>query len=91
MPREIVDLASGGGERVFDRHVNMSVLLVVGRRVIDYDVFMRWNCKRDVDMETAAVTVFVARCEHGYATSNDMAIVLFKPFYFTLDRSAHIR
>jgi hypothetical protein len=26
--REIVDLASGGGERVFDRHLNMLVPLL---------------------------------------------------------------
>jgi hypothetical protein len=86
--REIVDLASGGGERVFDRHLNMLVPLVVGRRMIDDDVFVRWNCKRDVDMEAAAVTVFVAGCDHGYAASNDMAIGLFQPLYFTFDRSA---
>jgi hypothetical protein len=74
LPREIVDLASGGGERVFDRHLNMLVPFVVGRRVIDYDVFVWGNCKPDVDMEVAALTVFVAGCYHCYAASNDMAI-----------------
>ena len=89
LPREIVDLASGGGERIFDRHLNMLVPFVVGRPVIDYDVFVRWNCKRDVDMEVAAVTGLVAGCYHGYAASNDTAIVLFQPLYFTFDRNAH--
>ena len=88
MLHEIVDLASGGGERVFDRHLNMIVPFVVGRRAIDYDVFVRWNCKPDMDVEVAAVTVFVAGCYHCYAASNDMAIVLFQLLYFTFDRSA---
>jgi hypothetical protein len=50
---------------------------------------VRWNGKRDVDMEAGAVMVFVARCDYSYAASNDMAIVLFQPLYFTFDRNAH--
>jgi hypothetical protein len=45
--------------------------------VIGYDAFVRWQCKRDVDIEAAAVTVFVARCDYSYTASNDVAIVLF--------------
>jgi hypothetical protein len=75
--REIVELASGGGKGVFDRRLNMFVLVVVRRRVIDYDVFVRWKCERDVDMEAASVTVFVARCDHSHTASNDVAIVPF--------------
>jgi hypothetical protein len=84
---EIIDLASSGSECVFDRHLNMFEP-VIGRRVIDNDGFVRRNCKRDVDMEDIAVTVFVARCNHNYAASNDMAIVFFQPLNFSLDRSA---
>jgi len=40
-------------------------------------------------METVAVVVFVARCDHCYAASNDVAIVLFQPLYLTFDRSAN--
>ena len=82
-------MASGGSKRVFDRHLNMFVPLVVRRCMIDYDGFVRWNGKRDVDMEAGAVMVFVARCDHSYAASNDVAIVLFQPLYFTFDRNAH--
>ena len=78
-------MTSGGGERVLDRHLNMLVPFVVGRRVIDCDVFVRWNCKPDVNMEVAAATMFVAGFYHCYAASNDMAIVLFQPLYFTFD------
>ena len=86
---EIIELASGGGESVFDRHLDMFGPFIVRPRVIDYDVFVRWNGKRDVDMEAGAVMVFVARCDYSYAASNDMAIVLFQPLYFTFDRNAH--
>ena len=84
---EIIELASGGSKRVFDRHLNMFVPLVVRRRMIDYDGLAPWNGKRDVDMEAGAVMVFVARCDYSYAASNDVAIVLFQPLYFTFDRS----
>ena len=77
MLREIVELTSGGSKRVFDRHLNMLVPLVVRRRMIDYDGFVPWDGKRNVDMEAGAVMVFVARCDYSYAASNDMAIVLF--------------
>jgi hypothetical protein len=87
--REIIELASGGSKRVFDRHLNMFVPLVVRRRTIDYDGFVRWNGKRDVDMEARAVMVFVARRDYSYPTSNDVAIALFQSLYFTFDRSAH--
>jgi hypothetical protein len=89
--REIVELTSGCGKRVFDRYLNMlmCVSFVVRRVVIDYDAFVRWHCKRDMDIEAAAVTVFVARCDHSDAASNDVAIVLFQPLYFAFDGNAH--
>jgi hypothetical protein len=81
-------LASGGGESVFDRHLDMFGPFIVRTRVIDYDVFVRWNGKRDVDMEAGAVMVFMARCDHCHVASNNVAIVLFQPLYFAFDRSA---
>ena len=57
--------------------------------MIDYDGFVRWNGKRDVDMEAGAVMVFMARCDHCHVASNNVAIVLFQPLYFAFDRSAH--
>lgn len=82
-------MASGSRESVFDRDLNMFGPLVVSRRVIDYDGFVPWNGKRDVDMEAGAVMVFVARCDYSYAASNDVTIVVFQPLYFTFDRNAH--
>ena len=81
-------MASGGGESVFDRHLDMFGPFIVRPRVIDYDVFVRWNGKRDVDMEAGAVMVFMARCDHCHVASNNVAIVLFQPLYFAFDRSA---
>ena len=43
MLRQIVELTSGGSKRVFDHHLNMFVPLVVRRRMIDYDGFVRRN------------------------------------------------
>jgi hypothetical protein len=40
-------------------------------------------------MEAGAVMVFVSRCDYSDAASNDMAIALFQPLYFTFDRNAH--
>ena len=81
-------MASGGGESVFDRHLDMFGPFIVRPRVIDYDVFVRWNGKRDVDMEAGAVMVFTARCDHCHVASNNVAIVLFQALYFAFDRSA---
>jgi hypothetical protein len=87
--REIVELPSGRGKRVFDCHLNMLVSAVVRRRVIDYNVLVRRDRKRDVDTESAAVTVFVTGRNYSDVASDDVAIVLFQPFYFPLDRGAH--
>jgi hypothetical protein len=73
--REIVELSSGGGKRVFDCHLNMFVSTVVRRRVIDYNVLVRRNGKRNVDPESAAVTVFVTGCNYSNVASDDVAIV----------------
>jgi hypothetical protein len=59
-------LASGGGKRFSDRHLNTFVPDVVRRRVIDNDSFVRWNCQRDADLEAGAVTMFMARCDHSH-------------------------
>jgi hypothetical protein len=75
--REIVELPSGGGKRVFDCHLKMFVSAVVRRRVIDYNVLVRRNRKRNVDTESTAVTVFVTGCNYSNVASNDVAIVLF--------------
>ncbi len=83
------ELATGGSERIFDRDFNMFVPVVVGRRSIDYNIFVRWNCNRDVDMEAATVMVLAARRDHSYAASNDVVIVLLQPVYFMFNRNTH--
>jgi hypothetical protein len=87
----MVELPSGGRKRVFDRDLNMFVSVVVRRRVVDYDVFVRRDRKRNMDMKSAVMTVFVTRCDYSYVASNDVAIVLFQPLHFAFDRSAHRR
>ena len=77
--REIVELPSGGGKRVFDCHLNMLVSAVVRRRVIDYNVLVRRDRKRDVDTGSAAVTVFVTGRNYSDVASDNVAIVLFQP------------
>jgi hypothetical protein len=87
----MVESPSGGRKCVFDRDFNMFVSVVVRRRVIDYDVFVRRDRKRNMDMKSAAVTVFVAGCGYSYVASNDVAIVFFQPLHFAFDRSAYRR
>ena len=87
----MVELPSGGRKRVFDRNLNIFVSAVVRRRVIDYDIFVRRDRKQNMDLKSAAVTVFVARCDYSYVASNDVAIVLFQPLHFAFDRSAYRR
>jgi hypothetical protein len=87
----MVELPSGGRKRVFDRNLNIFVSAVVRRRVIDYDIFVRRDRKQNMDLKSAAVTVFVARCDYSYVKSNDVAIVLFQPLHFAFDRSAYRR
>ena len=67
----------------------MLVSAIVRGLVIDYDVFVRGKCRRDVNLETGAVAVFVTRRDHSYVASNDVAIVLFQPLHFMCDRSAN--
>ena len=76
LPRETVELPSCGGKRLFDCHLNMFVSAGVGRRVIDYDIFVRRNRKRNVHPESVAMTVFVTGCNYGDVASNDTVIVL---------------
>lgn len=57
--------------------------------VVDYDVFVRRNCKPYMDMEAGAVMVLVTRCDHSYAATDDMMIVFLQPFYLTLDHGSH--
>jgi hypothetical protein len=87
--REIVELPSGGGKRVFDCHLNMFVSALVRRRMIDYNAFVRRNRERNVDTESAAVTVFVTGSNYSNVASNDVAIVLLQPLHLAFDRNAH--
>lgn len=57
--------------------------------MIDYDIFVRRNCKRDVNLEAVAVTVLVARCDHTDATADDAMIVRLQSLDFTFDCGAH--
>jgi hypothetical protein len=87
--RENIDLSSGRGKRILDRDLNMLVASIFRRLMVDYDVFVRRNCKPNVDMEAGAVMVLVTRCDHGYTATGDMMIVFLQPLYLTLDHGSH--
>jgi hypothetical protein len=87
--RESIELTSSGGKCVLNGQLSMLVPAVVRRLVIDYDVLVRGKCERDVNMEAAAVPVFVTRRDHSHTTSNDALIVLFQPLHFMRDRGAN--
>ena len=86
---EIIDLSSSGGKRIFDRDLNMLVPSILRWLVVDYDVFVRRNCKPNVDIEAGAVMVLVTRCDNSYAATDDMMIVFLQSFYLTFDRRSH--
>jgi len=62
--REVIDLPSSGGKRILDRYLNMFVPRILRRRVVDENVFVRRNCKPDMDLEAGTVTMLVTRCDH---------------------------
>jgi hypothetical protein len=84
----IIDLPAGGGKRVFDRDLDMFIARVIGRPMIDRDIFVRWNCKRDMNLETVAVAVLVAGCDYADAATDDAIVVRLQSGYFALDCGA---
>ena len=87
--REAIDLPSSGGKRILDRHLDMFVPCILRRRVVDENVFVRRNCKPDMDLEPGTVTVLLTRRDHSYAASDDAMIVFLQPVYLTIDYGAH--
>jgi hypothetical protein len=83
--REVIDLPSSGGKRILDRYLNMFVPCILRRRVVDENVFVRRNCKPDMDLKRATVMVFMTRCDHSYTASDDVMIVFLQLGYLTLD------
>ena len=86
--REIIDLPSSGGKRILDGYLNMLVPCVVRRRVVDDNVFVRRNCKPDMDLEPGTVTMLVTRRDHSHTASDDAAIVFLQPVYLMIDYGA---
>ena len=82
-------MPSSGGKRILDRYLNMFVPRILRRCVVDENVFVRRNCKPDMDLEAGAVTVLVTRCDHSYAASDDAMIVFLQPVCLTIDYGAH--
>ena len=67
----------------------MFVPCILRRRVVDENVFVRRNCKPDMDLEPGTVTVLLTRRDHSYAASDDAMIVFLQPVYLTIDYGAH--
>jgi hypothetical protein len=87
-PNAIVYLPSSGGKRILDRNLDMLVSGIVRWRVVDRDAFVWRNREPDVNLKTGAMTMFVTRCDHSYATPDDAMIVLLQPIYLMFDRGA---
>ena len=87
--REVINLASSGGKRILDRYLNMFVLCILRRRVVDENVFVRRNCKPDMDLEPGTVTVLVTRRDHSCAASDDAMIEFLQPIYLLIDYGAY--
>jgi hypothetical protein len=75
-----VNLTPGGRESVPDRDFNVFVPRVVDMRTVDDDIFVRRNREPDMDLESGAMAMLMARSDNGYATSRDALIVSFQPF-----------
>ena len=69
--REMVGCRRAEANVVFGHHPQHVRSVVVRQRVIDYDVLVRRNRKRNVDTVSTAVTVFVAGCNYGDVTSSN--------------------
>ena len=82
-------MSSSGGKCILDRDLDMLVPSILRWLMVDHDVFVRRNCKPNVDMEAGAVMVLVTRCDHSYAATDDVMIVFLQPFYLTFDRGSH--
>lgn len=80
--RERVKLTTRSREGVLDRDLNVFVSCVVDRRMIDDDALVRRNRQPNMNLKSSAVTMLVAWCDNGYATSRDALIVGFEPFDF---------
>jgi len=48
--------------------------------MIDDDILVRWKRNPDVDLESGAMAMLMARRDNGYAASRDALIVSFQPF-----------
>jgi hypothetical protein len=86
---EVIYLPPSGGERILDGCLNMLVPCILRRRVVDENVFVRRNCKPDMDLKPGTVTMLVARRDHSYAASNDAIIVFLQSIYLMIDYGAH--
>src|ERR1700722_8520752 len=67
----------------------MFVTWVVRGHVIDNDVFVGRDRHPDADLEAGAVSVLVARGDHGDAGSDDVSIMCLQPLDFVLNRGAY--
>jgi hypothetical protein len=75
-----VNLTPGVRESVPDRDFEMFVPRVVNMRMIDDDIFVRRKRDPNMDLESGAVAMLIARRNIRYATSRDAPIVSFEPF-----------
>ena len=75
-----VNLTPGDRESVPDRDFNVFVPRVVNMQMVNDDIFVRRKRQPNMDLESGAMAMLVARRDNGYATSRDALIVSFQPF-----------
>ena len=63
-----VNLTPGDRESVPDRDFNVFVPRVVNMRMIDDDIFVRQKGNLNMDLESDAMAMLIARRNNGYAT-----------------------
>jgi hypothetical protein len=82
---ESLDLASGGRERVLDRHLDMHVAPVIGRLVADHDVFVGRSRHPNVDTIGGPVTVLRTWRDDGNTTPGNVVLVFLQPLHLVSD------
>jgi hypothetical protein len=82
---KILDLASGGRERVLYRDLGVLVAFFIRRGVADDDVFLGRHRQQDVDLEACPVSTVVARPDDSHPTGGNAIVVRFESLKFTLD------
>jgi hypothetical protein len=79
LSRQVVNLTPSGRKRILNRYLSKFLSCLIGSRMIDDDVLMRWNSQPNANLKSSAMAVLVAWSDNGYAASRNALIVCFQP------------